>query len=111
MSDFTKRENRRLRELAAEAYDKEMDAALSALQERFQDWQQGVIGPHDLNQEIHEFHDGISRELYKTYTMGDSFYAVARAIRLEFLDRSKIEPAMLDKFESIFKFFQRDDEK
>jgi hypothetical protein len=64
---FTRSERNTLRKLASEAYARELDAALRDLASAFTDWKAQRIDGFMLAQTIHEFHDGIARDLWGRY--------------------------------------------
>ena len=66
--------------MAAVAHERELSVALEKLQSKFESWKKDEIDCFELNQEIHEFHNGESRDLYKFYAMGEPYQAVAYAI-------------------------------
>ena len=69
MKKYSKKIQNELRRLAGIAYERDMEKALSELESHFKDWRSGVLSPHDLNDLIHKHHDGISRNLWKFYTV------------------------------------------
>ncbi len=85
-----KKEKRYFRDMAALAHERELSAELKELQSKFELWNKGKIDSFELNQEIHEFHDGTSRDLYKRYAMGDIYPAVAYAIANGTITESEI---------------------
>ena len=69
------------RELAGLAYERELSAELTKLREQFDAWDAGQMTPFELEQAIHQFHDGVSRQLYNRYSSGSTLpHAVAAAI-------------------------------
>ena len=78
--ELTKKQRKHIREMAGVAYEREMAAALDKLLTAFQKWKQGGITPFDLNEEIHQYHNGTARELYKQYVTGDPDMAVMLAL-------------------------------
>ena len=78
--DLSKLVRRSIRDLAAVAHDRELDAELRRLDDLFSQWRNGQLSPHELNDAIHQFHDGPSRHLWKIYTDSDPSLAVASAI-------------------------------
>lgn len=80
MGEMTKAQKRHLRNLAAVAYERELGAALKDLHSHFARWKTDEITAWDLNDLIHEHHNGISRELYKLYTEANPRMSVARAL-------------------------------
>jgi hypothetical protein len=78
---LTKYQRQRVRELAADAHARELTEALTDLYEEFQRWGGDEISVFDLNDLVHEFHNGISRELHKRYAMGSFELGVIYALR------------------------------
>ena len=104
--EFTKKQKRLLRELAADAHERELALELTKLLSDFRSWEEGNFNPHELNQKIHEFHNGASRELFKAYAMGDPYFGVVRAIYDEILDSSQIDPDFLSKIQKTLDYFK-----
>jgi len=65
----TTRELASLRKLVKRAHERALSLALTSLEGRFVAWHEGQIDAFELNEEIHRFHHGVSRELYKLYVM------------------------------------------
>lgn len=78
--ELTKKQRKHIREMAGAAYEREMAAALDKLLASFQKWKQGGISPFDLDEDIHQYHNGTARELYKQYVTGDPDMAVLLAL-------------------------------
>ena len=89
---LSKRERAVLRNLAAEAHEQELEDVLSDLYDKFCIWGGKGMNAFDLSELIHEFHDGVSRELYKTYVLGAPEISVAIGV-----SRGAIDPDDLDK--------------
>jgi hypothetical protein len=53
------------------AYQRDLDKELTKLKARFDNWQTKKIDCFELSDLIHEFHDGVSRELWKFYNRAD----------------------------------------
>ena len=88
---ITKSQSKHLRTLSETAHERELSQALGELHVRFQEWQEGNVSTWDLNQEIHEFHDGRSRNLYKFYVMNhDPLFRVATALANEIIDIDEV---------------------
>jgi hypothetical protein len=58
-----------MRELSSQAYERELRKELENLAEKFTLWQENQMDIWDLEEAIHQFHNGVARELYKHYTM------------------------------------------
>jgi hypothetical protein len=82
----------KLRQMAGIAYERELATASEALRQEFHRWKNKEIDVFKLNDRIHEFHHGISRELYNRYTgneMADTI-CVASALHRGILSREEI---------------------
>jgi len=86
-----------LRECANEAWESELHDALEDLFEDFSRWADDGYSSRELTERIHEFHDGISRELYKRYTGFPPSVAVARAIAVGVIDEAALSPSLQEK--------------
>jgi hypothetical protein len=78
--NFTRTERRTLRKLASQAYARELDEALRDLASAFTDWKAQRIDGFTLAQTIHEFHDGIARDLWARYEPVSPEVAVRMAL-------------------------------
>ena len=85
-----KETKRRLAELSAIAHDRELDLYLSELEKRFRDWREGSIGPSELSDVIHEFHDGPARGVYSIHSTMKRDQLVARAIGVGLLTEDEV---------------------
>jgi hypothetical protein len=81
LQDLTAAQRKRLRELAALAYDRELGRELGLLEGEFAKWRQGQLAAFELSCRIHKFHDGTARQLVGAYGHDDAALAVASAIR------------------------------
>jgi hypothetical protein len=96
MPELTKGQKRKLRELNALAYARELETALAALERDFAWWRAGKIDPFELSDRIHAFHDGVSRDLWKTYEMSPMFAATVRdALERKVLSEAEVPPEVL----------------
>lgn len=87
---------KQLRLLCSIAYTRELNSHLGELESKFSEWKKGTIDCWELNDFIHQFHDGISRDLYKTYNYVDSKeLLVSRALSLGFLEQSELPEGFL----------------
>ena len=94
--DLTKAQRRRRRELAGIAYDRELSRELASLEGEFARWRSGTIDAHELDEKIHEFHQGPNRRLYTTYTGGAIELAVAAAIANGIISEAEAGSEMLE---------------
>ena len=102
----TKASKRKLRELAGLAYRRELGAELARLEAKFARWRSGEIDPFELSDEIHRFHDGVSRELYNLYGNLPPHQSVPRALARKILQETDVPPELLAALESTVQFFR-----
>jgi len=105
---FTKAQRKELRRLSGLAHERELGAAATQLGLQFERWRRGEIDVFALNEEIHKFHDGVSRDLYKFYVMGGSMveFNVASAVARDVLNESEIDPPILQGLASLIETFR-----
>src|SRR4029077_7623119 len=101
----TKANQRKLRELAGVAYNRELGAELSKLEEDFARVRRGEIDPFELSDRIHRFHDGISRDLYVLYGRFSPESAVARAVAFKVLQEAEVPSEILEALERPLEFY------
>ena len=77
--EFTKSEKRRIRELAAIAWERQLRSELTTIGDAIKRMTEHQASPHDINDLIHEFHDGISRELFNRFSGSKPWLAVCLA--------------------------------
>jgi hypothetical protein len=91
MNKLSKTMKRQLRALAGIAYERELSNHLKELARNFNEWEANKIDCWDLSDKIHQFHNGISRELYNLYSNSvDLVLLVSRAIANNLLSRHEI---------------------
>jgi hypothetical protein len=66
-SESTKRTRKDIAELVDKACEKEFSKVLSGLESHFMEWRAGRISCFRLNELIHEYHDGVARDLWAKY--------------------------------------------
>ena len=78
--------------MAEIAYERELTIASDALLHEFHRWKNKEIDVFELNDRIHEFHHGISRELYNRYSGNELImsWCVASALQRGILTREEI---------------------
>ena len=108
MDQLPKRIKRQLRELAGQAYENELAAELDKLGKRFNEWKAGKILAGDLTEDIHKFHNGPARELFKIYNDRNVRMVVASAIVHGVLDRESVPDDVWPYVETAVQFFQED---
>ena len=78
-TDFTKSERRRVRELAALAWDRQLRSELAKIGDAINAMTEQLSSPHDVNDLIHDFHNGISRELFDRFNGNKLWFPVCHA--------------------------------
>ncbi len=106
-SQFSKSERAQLRKLAGTAWEAELCAALKELRGDFQRWEAKFINAFELTDKIHEFHNGISRELYKRYTALKPIEAVGIAVAKGVIDEDALTPQLLEKLATSIEVYRR----
>ena len=77
--DFTKSERKRIRQLASLAWERELRGALGDIAAAIAEMENGTMPPFEVDNRIHKFHDGTSRDLYKQYSDSNPWIGVCRA--------------------------------
>ena len=93
--DMTKSQRRRLRELATQAYERELAAELAGLEQTFARWRGGELTVFEVEAAVHRFHQGPARELFKRYDMAPD-WPVAAAIVHGILKEDEVPPEIRD---------------
>jgi len=104
--DVSKRLKRLVREWAGIAHDRELSKALLELHTHFDQWKRGEITAWDLNDFIHRFHDGASREIWKTYATDRLEPAVAFAVATGILRREEVPPELVQHLAGLIEFYE-----
>jgi len=105
-SKFTKRNRARLRQLAGEAWEAELERELEVLFEHFGTWAESGLNAFELSDLIHDFHNGISRELYARYTTLPPTITVPRAVALGILGEADVGSELLQKLTSEIEMYR-----
>ena len=107
MPEYTKSERAKLRELADEAYERELGTHLAELDKSFALWRRGKLVSSELSKEIHEFHQHAARDVFSAYQLPHPAMIVARAIAFEILERREIPAGLLAKLKEEIAVFER----
>ena len=97
-----------LRHTAAIAHDRELTAALRDLRTEFGCWERGDITADELNDRIHRFHDGTSREIWRRYATNDLEPVVAIAVATAVLSRDELSEELLDHLAELIELYRQD---
>ena len=106
ITDYSKAIKRLLRELASEAYEKELFLELAKLDRSFAEWRAGKIGSGELSYRIHQYETGASRKLFIQYNEGKNDFNVAYAIVTGILDRKEIPVELIEAIENQISFYE-----
>jgi hypothetical protein len=104
---ITKKQRAELRRLADLAHERELSTALHDLELEFERWQKGEISVFALNESIHKFHHGVSRDLYKLYDPRDAELTVPAAIARGTLREDEVDQSLLENLAELIQFAKR----
>lgn len=87
-------------------YEREMNRETAKLLEHFREWESGKLDVFQLNDLIHEYHNGPSRELYKQYVMGQNCadFSVACGIRDGLLKPDEVSPDTMAALQTLIRW-------
>ena len=105
MRELSKGEKLHFRKLAGIAYEHELGKELDKLHSKFTSWKKDEMNTFDLEQIIHEFHNGKARELYKFYSGSHLDLMVAKALHEGLLKEEEIDSryrSILDFMDQLF---------
>ena len=108
MNDLTKKQKKHLRELTEIAYERDLSRCLEVVSKNFDAWKKNEISTWDLNQLIHEYHNEIARELYKSYVMTDSIFSVAFGVAQGVISLDDVDKTFREKISSLADAISRD---
>lgn len=105
MSGLSKKQRKIVRELVRTAYTRELAFNLEKLAQQFDEWRNHQINGFELTELIHQYHDGISRDLFKIYNYSkDEVYLLARAVHFGFLNNEEIPTDFVKKITALRKY-------
>ena len=78
-----------------------MSKCVTDLDKKFAAWKNKSLSVWDLNQAIHEYHDDIARELYKSYTMSDPIFTVAFGVSRGVIKLEDVEESCKEDVEKL----------
>ena len=106
MSEIPKNIKKLIYDYAAIAHDRELGQALQELRADFDRWKKGDISPIQLNNQIHDFHQGPSREFWKKYGTQTQETALAAAIVTGILPKGEVPDELLQYLEPLIEFYE-----
>jgi hypothetical protein len=104
--DLTRKEKALLRQLAGQAWESELNRELDTLFKAFGLWANKELSAFELSDRIHEFHDGVSRDLYSRYTGSNPLPVVCGAIAVGILSEESLGSGLKGKLEPVIKAFR-----
>jgi len=108
MQETPKAMKRLVREWASVAHGRDLRQALEELHGQFGRWERGEIDSHELNQLVHQFHDGASRDIWKRYATNRLEPAVAAAIAEGVLGKDEVPCELLQSIAGLIEFYEQD---
>jgi len=109
MREIPKRLKTMLREQIGCAWEAEMRAALGALADKFEKWRAGTMSSSDLHDAIHEYHDGVGREIWKRYSTNNPTMPLAHAVAAGFVAKESLPREVQEHIASLVEFFEGQD--
>lgn len=106
MPETSKRIKRLIREYAAIAHDRELGQALRDLGVQFEQWRSGEISPAELNDLIHQFHDGPAREVWRKYATNRLEPALGFAVATGILRKEELPAELLQHLAGLIDFYE-----
>jgi hypothetical protein len=110
MQDTPKRIKRLVREWAGITHDRELGNALADLRAEFDRWQRREISAVELNDLIHRFHDGVSRDIWKKYATNHLEPALAFAVATGTLRREELPADLLQHIAGLIEFYEAENQ-
>jgi hypothetical protein len=77
--EYSNADRKLIRKLADIAWERQLRAEIAKIGRVISEMASGDLSPFDANERVHDFHNGISRELYILYSGSDPWFAVCRA--------------------------------
>ena len=75
----SKADRKFIRTLAGIAWERQLRDELIKIGDVITEMESGGLSPFDVSDRVHQFHNGISRELFTRYSVSDPWFAVCRA--------------------------------
>ena len=97
-----------IREWAGVAHDRDSRDALTELRAQFDRWDRSEIDSFELNDLVHKYHDGTSREIWKRYATSHLAPAVASAVAAGVLRRDELPEELAQHIAGLIDFYQHE---
>lgn len=109
MSDIPKRIKQLIREYGAIAHDRELSQALDDLRIQFERWKRAELSASELNDLVHQFHQGRSRDIWAKYATNRLEPALGLAIATGVLAREELPAELLRHLARLIDFYEEED--
>lgn len=106
MLEITKTARKALRRWANTAYDRELGAELANLGIAIETCRAGECSPQAVSEQIHQFHDGVARDLFRFYTRASPESAVVQAVVGGVIAEAELPPELLAVLAPSIQFHQ-----
>ena len=106
MQNTPKRIKRLVREWAAVAHERELGHALLQHRVQFDRWQQGEISGFELNEQVHRFHQGASRDIWKRHDPSHLEPALGFAVATGLLRKEELPLELLEHLAQLIEFYE-----
>lgn len=110
MREISKALKKELRQHADRAWEAEMRAALGALAAKFDHWRAGSMSSADLDAAIHEYHDGVAREIWKRFSTNKREMPLAHAVAVGLIDEATLPLEVREHIASMVEFFREQEQ-
>ena len=74
-----KSDRKKIRQLADRAWERELRSAIAEIGDAIVEMERGTVSPFDVDEKIHEYHNGTARDLYNLYSGGGPWMGVCQA--------------------------------
>lgn len=108
--NWSKSERKELRRLAGLSYERGLSKALEELEEAFREWRRGEMSAIDLNEVIHGYHQGPSRDIWAQFVRSKPAMAVAYALATNILDPEEVSERLRQELEAWVELFRDEEE-
>jgi len=108
MSNLTKKQKKHLKVLAEIAYERDLTRCLEVVANNFESWKRKEISVWDINQDIHNYHNEIARDLFKSYTMKDTAFSVAFGVAQGVISLNDVDESCRDRISDLSDAISRD---
>jgi len=95
-SKYSKKQRKEMRQLQGLAWQRELETELGGLGDLFSSWREGAIDAFQLSDQIHRFHNGVSRDLYTRYSGNHYEITVPDAIANGRIDEAEVSKELLE---------------